>query len=105
VPLEHSTQWRFFQQCVRTLTRRGNRVFVVVGPLNEHMLDDASRAAHGQLRRGVAAWLEQQRIPFDAPALLPSELYADASHPLAAGYEQMAKRLLRKMPPEMTGGA
>jgi len=27
------------------------------------------------------------------PDILPSELYADASHPLTAGYELLAKRI------------
>jgi hypothetical protein len=42
----------------------------------------------------VEAWLREHGIPCCAPAALPSELYADASHPLGDGYALLAKRLL-----------
>ena len=76
------------------LRERGNDVLVVLGPFNEHMLEEKSRETYGDRRRAVEAWLEGQGIPHFAPALLPSELYADASHPLAGGYAQLAQQLL-----------
>jgi hypothetical protein len=94
VDLDTSLQWRYFRRTVELLRARGNRVFVVVGPFNEHMLEEKSRETYGDRRRAVEAWLEGQGIPHFAPALLPSELYADASHPLAGGYAQLAQQLL-----------
>ena len=39
VDLGTSLQWRLFRAAVHTLLRRGNRVFVLVGPFNEHLLE------------------------------------------------------------------
>jgi hypothetical protein len=52
-----------------------------------------NRPAYRKIRDGIAAWLGQNNIPAVAPDTLPSELYADASHPLTSGYELLAKRL------------
>ncbi len=93
VDLETSIQWRFFRQSVEILERRGNRVFVLVGPFNEHMLSEASLGRCRAVQRGIGDWLGARKIPFAAPPALPSELYADASHPLAAGYEILARQL------------
>ena len=94
VDLDGSLQWRFFRQTVETLRRRGNRVFVFVGPFNEHLLTPESLAAYTERKRQVEAWLHEQSIPHAVPAVLPSELYADASHPLADGYDLLAKELM-----------
>ena len=75
------------------LQGRGNRVFVLVGPFNEHMLKSESLATYQEMKRGVAAWLEEKRIGHCVPPALPSELYADASHPLADGYQRLARQL------------
>ena len=90
VSLDASLQWAAFQRVVRLLRERGNDVFVVVGPFNEHMLAPENRARYLAIRDGVAAWLARETIPHLAPEPLPSPLYADASHPLTAGYELMA---------------
>jgi hypothetical protein len=94
VDLDSSLQWGAFRRTAELVRRRGGDLFVMVGPLNEHMLTDQSRARHGLLRNGVEAWLEQAGIPHYAPRLLPSSQYGDASHPLAAGYAQLARELL-----------
>lgn len=93
VDLATSFQWRSFQDSVRLLQNRGNRVFVLVGPFNEHMLTDRTRKAYQRLKNEIHAWLDAQKIPHAMAQLLPSELYADASHPLAAGYAALAKDL------------
>jgi hypothetical protein len=93
VTLESSLQWAAFQRLVELLGARGNEVFVVVGPFNEHFLEDENRIAYQRLRDGVAAWLEKRQVPHVVPAPLPSQLYADASHPLTEGYRLLAKQL------------
>ena len=65
---------------------RGNDVLVVLGPFNEHMLAEDNRPAYRKIRDGIAAWLGQNQIPAVVPETLPSDLYADASHPLTDGY-------------------
>lgn len=93
VALDTSFQWWSFRRTVRILRQRGNRVFVVLGPFNEHMLKPDSLAAYQKLKGQVAAWLQGQGIPHFVPDPLPSELYADASHPLAEGYKLLAQQL------------
>jgi hypothetical protein len=94
VELETSLQWAAFRRTVETLQGRGNRLFVLVGPLNEHMLTDASRQTYDRRKAQVAAWLLRSGIPHHVAPVLPSELYADASHPLAEGYALLAQGLL-----------
>jgi hypothetical protein len=94
VPLERSLQWAAFQRLVGVLRERGNDVLVVVGPFNEHMVAEASRDGYRRDRDGVVAWLRENRIAHVEPELLPSEYYADASHPITQGYELLAKRLV-----------
>ena len=93
VNLDTSLQWRQFRRSVDVLTSRGNRVFVCVGPLNEHMLTDSSRLTYLALTRAIERWLQENAVPHFMPAALPSDLYADASHPLSEGYALLAKRL------------
>lgn len=94
VEFNTSIQWSCFRRTVEILQRRENRVFVVVGPFNEHMLDDESRSVYQARKREVKVWLDENRIPCYVPEPLDSELYADASHPLAKGYRTLAWDLL-----------
>lgn len=95
VALDRSIQWRFFQRALAALQRRGNRVFVLVGPLNEHMLAADSRETFRALRQSVGRWLAENRVPHCLPSLLPSRLYADASHPLPDGYRLLAEQIVQ----------
>jgi hypothetical protein len=94
VDLRSSLQWQSFQSTVRILEARRNRVFVLVGPFNEHMLKEPSLKAYRRIKDEIAAWLEMKGIPHFLPAVLPSELYADASHPLGPGYAALARQHL-----------
>jgi len=93
VPLERSFQWRCFLRTVELLRKRGNRIFVLIGPFNEHMLTESSRARYQRLKAAAIKWLQERDIPSFAPAPLSSEQYADASHPLASGYAKLANEL------------
>jgi hypothetical protein len=93
VQLDTSFQWRSFQRMLETLQARGNRLLVVVGPFNEHMLEPGSLEAYARLREGVAAWLREHGIAHYVAPVLASEDYADASHPLSKGYAVLAKEL------------
>jgi len=93
VNLDASLQWRAFQRLVKELRARGNSVFVVVGPFNEHLVAEDNRPACRKLRGGIAEWLKQNQIPNAIPESLPSGLYADASHPLTQGYQMLAERI------------
>lgn len=94
VELGESLQWRCFRRTIEVLRRRGNEVFVLVGPFNEHMLGDESLGVYRMRKRAVQSWLSEQQIPHYVPAALPSDDYADASHPLAEGYRRLAERVI-----------
>ena len=93
VSLESSLQWQAFQRLLSLLRTRGNRVIVVVGPLNEHMLSPANAEVYREVLENAEAWLEENGIPFLAPSTLPSDLYADLSHPLSQGYALLAEEI------------
>jgi hypothetical protein len=94
VALEKSFQWDAFKRTVSLLQGRHNDVFVLVVPINPYMQSEASLKAYRKLQDGALAYLKEQNIPFYLADKLPSELYADASHPLAAGYGQIVDELL-----------
>lgn len=93
VTLDSSLQWAAFQRLVDLLQERGADVFVLFGPFNEHMIANESQPGFRQIRDGIAAWLARKGVPHLAPEALPSDLYADASHPLTEGYALLARRL------------
>jgi hypothetical protein len=94
VGLDTSLQWGAFRRVVKTLRERGNDVFVILGPFNEHMVAQESLPPYRKLREGVLAWLTENKVPHLAPEVLPSPLYADASHPLTDGYALLARQTL-----------
>ena len=94
VDLDGSLQWQAFCRTIELLEQRGNRVFVIVGPFNEHLLSAESRQSYRRLKSGVKEWLQAQGAAHFVPEALPSEEYADASHPLSSGYERLAEQLL-----------
>jgi hypothetical protein len=93
VELGTSLQWNFFQRSIEILKARGNTVFVLVGPFNEHMLKGRSIDTYRRMKSEIKAWLRQNNVPYYMPEALPGELYSDASHPLSEGYAMLAKQL------------
>jgi len=59
VELETSFQWRSFRRTIEILQERGNRVFVVLGPFNEHMLTEESLKTYKRRQSEVEAWLQK----------------------------------------------
>jgi hypothetical protein len=95
VTLNSSLQWGAFKRTVAKLRARDNDVLVVLGPFNEHMIAPESVAGYRALHDGVINWLKQENIPHLTPQTLPSELYADASHPLTQGYDLLATEIYK----------
>jgi hypothetical protein len=93
VSLGASLQWQALQRTILLLRERGNDVLVILGPFNEHMVAEDQRPAYRTIRDRVAAWLESKRIARVVPETLPSDLYADASHPLTQGYAELSRRI------------
>jgi len=89
-----SLQWRFFKRTVKILLSRKNKVVVLIGPFNEHMVTEESLASYIRIKHEIETYLRKENIPYLFAEELASELYADASHPLAEGYAMIAKQLL-----------
>jgi hypothetical protein len=98
IDLETSLQWQAFRRTVGILQQRKNQVFVLVGPFNENMLEPESLQRYQKIKSEIVSWLEQAKVPYLAPPPLASDLYGDASHPLAAGYAQLARQLKDHLP-------
>ncbi|MFH1941104.1 MAG: hypothetical protein ABIL68_03290 [bacterium] len=97
VKLETSLQWRAFQRLVALLQTRHNRVFIIVGPLNETVLEPESLKIYKQLLINIQTWMEEAHLPHYVFPPLPGHLYADASHPLNQGYERMAEQIWKSL--------
>ena len=93
VNLDSSLQWAAFQRTVGLLRDRGNEVMIIVAPFNAHLMADSSRGGFQAIQTGISGWLDENRVPHVMPDTLPSDLYADPSHPLTEGYETLAKRI------------
>ena len=93
VELDRSLQWAAFKRALERLRARGNEVLVLLGPFNEHMIAQESLEGYRKLRDGAMSWLNGQGIDCILPEPLPSDLYADASHPLTDGYRLLARRV------------
>ena len=80
---------------IALLQSRRNDVLVIVAPFNEHMIADKGLAGYTAIHDGAVQWLREKSVPCVTPPELPSELYADASHPLTNGYELLAKSVFK----------
>ena len=95
VALDASLQWGAFQRTTRLLRARGDDVLIVLGPFNEHMIAEDQLTEYRALRDRAAASLRQEGAHVIIPEALPTDLYADASHPLTSGYGLLAARLAK----------
>ncbi len=93
VDRETSLQWEGFQRLIEVLRARNNRVSVIVGPLNEHALDDVSLYEYRQLLHDSRTALADMELDALFLPLLPADLYADTSHPVGPGYALMAEEI------------
>ena len=95
VDIDESLQWQAMQSTVRTLSQDGHDVLVLVGPFNVHLLSEENAKIYRGLRAEICHWFENNAVTYVAPTWLASDLYADASHPLADGYAELAEVLLK----------
>ena len=94
VDVTESFQWRSFLKLIDILERRGNRVFVLIGPFNPYILTKGSLRRYDEVKKEMEKQLRKRDMDFLSFSNLPSEYYADASHPLKEGYRRMAEEML-----------
>jgi len=92
---EHSRQFQAFLRTIKALRQNGNEICVMVGPINPHMLDETSLVQWRALQQQLAGYFEKLGIECILAEDLPSEMYADASHPLAEGYRLLAVQIMQ----------
>jgi hypothetical protein len=91
---ESSRQYAAFIEVMELLAAQGNSIFVLIGPMNTHILTKDSRARYNEIKSDIERRLEEDGISFLSAHDLRSEYYADASHPLNDGYSRIARELL-----------
>ena len=91
VEFETSLQWWAFQRILELLESRDNDVFVIVGPLNEHVLSSDNIKKYRDLLKKAESRLMEMDVSHSLLPLLPQHLYADTSHPLPKGYQLLAE--------------
>ncbi|MDD2479140.1 MAG: hypothetical protein PHS31_04540 [Victivallaceae bacterium] len=92
---EESLQWKAFQQIVQLLKKRNNEICIMIGPINPYMLTAESLKRYRALQQEICAWLKSQNVEYVLVKDMPPKMYADASHPLADGYDLIVKQLLK----------
>jgi hypothetical protein len=89
-----SLQWHALLRVIHTLQEHGDDVLVLLGPFNEYMIAPDQQAQYRSIRDTIAETLSENGVVVLRPEVLPSELYADASHPLTDGYAKLAAWML-----------
>ncbi len=91
---DESFQWASFLDALELLAQRGNDILVVMLPFNEHMLTEPGLSRYRAFQDTAVETLQGMGLAVVTLDVLESDLYGDASHPLAEGYENMAEELL-----------
>ena len=100
VGIGNSRQYAALRHVIALLQERGNRVTAVLGTVNPHMQTPESLERYHKLRAEVKADLKNSGVKFIELPELASGEYADASHPLAAGYRKLARHMAGKLSPD-----
>lgn len=93
IPLEKSRQWKAFTQIIDILKSNNNKVLVMAGPINPYILTPESLSKYRKLQSDIKNFLDKKNIACYIVPDMPSETYADASHPLEKGYQIIADKL------------
>ncbi len=92
--LGESMQWSAFKNIVKRLKANDNEVCVMLGPINPHLLTEKSLGIFRKRQKEIQKWLKEENVECVVAPDMPSEVYADASHPLSKGYDLIADKLL-----------
>jgi len=92
---DDSFQWSSFKQVLEILIERDNKIYVILGPFNPYILTDESSHRFQSMKNEMEKWFEENKLYFYSVPDLPSDYYADGSHPLEEGYKKIAVDLFK----------
>lgn len=93
IPPEKSRQWKALTEIINILQRNNNKVLVMLGPINPYILTPESLSKYRKLQNEMKDFLDKKNVASYIVPDMPSETYADASHPLEKGYQIIADKL------------
>jgi hypothetical protein len=96
IDLSTSVQWQAFRNILTLLEQRGNKVLVLLGPMNEHAMEAKTLQNYLKLKAAMAEELRARGVRCMVASVLPSSDYGDICHPLGSGYQELARELLQK---------
>lgn len=95
IPPDESFQWISFKRVINILSERGNEVFILLGPFNPYILTEESFRRYQSMKSTMENWFQDNNLNYYSVPDLPSDYYADASHPLQEGYKKIAVDLYK----------
>lgn len=90
---EESIQFECFLDALEGLTKKNTRVFVMIGPFNDHWLTPESRERLYAMIEKVKTVFDEKGYPYydSITAGLPSKTFGDSCHLLREGHDILAK--------------
>ncbi len=90
---EESLQWAFFLRTAELLRQNENAVFIMITPWCRASMTDTNHDVFLDVLAQIEISLKTDAVPYFISPALPAELFADQSHPTAAGYAVLAEAL------------
>ncbi len=95
IPADESFQWSSFKRVIKILIERDNKVYVLFGPFNPYILTEESYQRFQSMKSDMEKWFKENNLSYYSVPDLPSDYYADGSHPLKEGYKKIAADLCK----------
>ena len=87
---DESFQWSSFKRVINILFERDNEVYILLGPFNPYILTEDSSRRFQSMKSTMEKWFQENSVNYYSVPDLPSDYYADGSHPLQEGYKKIA---------------
>ncbi|MBT4482690.1 MAG: hypothetical protein HOC71_03320 [Candidatus Latescibacteria bacterium] len=95
IPADESFQWSSFKRVIKILIERENNIYILFGPFNPYILTEESYQRFQSMKSDMEKWFLENNLSYYSVPDLPSDYYADGSHPLKEGYKKIAVDLFK----------
>ena len=95
IPPDESFQWNSFKRVINILLERENEVYILLGSFNPYILTEESSRRYQSMKSTMEQWFQKNNVNYYSVPDLPSDFYADGSHPLQEGYKKIAVDLYK----------